>query len=208
MATYSDATEAIRPMVDELVGDFYPDLLEGDVTIGGLFAYAVLDESGEPKAPAITQNGRAVLFRVKVNSEADRLEGKPDATITVDHAEWQARTDDGEAGRSVLMAGVDECLYALEVLREKEGNAIKTDDHGRAKLKVKKPDWTFTGFRAVAERHKAASYEVRQARELHDAHGNILFSFADELDVRYLPGVDAEKPKRKRGAASVAAARR
>jgi hypothetical protein len=216
LATYSDATDTIQPIVDELIEAYYPDLVEASVTIGGLFAHR---DAGKFFTPALTHGGRKVLYRVKINSEADRVEGKTDATIFIDYEEWDTHTDNWTAknandeslptGKAILTAGIDECLFSLHVRRDKKTGQTMTDDHGRAKLKVKKFDWTFTGFRAIADRHKSASYEVREARQLHDAYGNILFNFAEDLAVQgELPGVETVKPKRRPRAGVVAASNR
>ena len=210
MPTYSEAPGSVQALIDDLIADFYPDMVEAHAKVGAVMAHPTYSENtGEPTGPAVTEYGMEVESKVKVNSESDRIEGKPDATITLDARVWNRWTEDedAETGKGLKEALIDRMLHGLEV-RRKDG-AIVVDDNGRPKLKKRKPDYAIAGFRAIAERHGARSSEVRHARQLHDAYGNILFSFGDEYAQESLPGVEpGPKPKRRRGAAVVAAANR
>ncbi|WP_435005127.1 putative metallopeptidase [Tundrisphaera lichenicola] len=203
MATYGFASKDVQAMIDGLISDNHPDLVETAARVEALFAYPVRNKYGAEKSPAVSQFGVGCLGKVKVNSEADRVEGKPDATITIDQPAWE-KLETPE--RKAL---IDRFLYAL-VVRKKKGE-ILTDDQGRPKLKVRKPDWLLSGYRAMAERHKEHAAEVIQARQFRDDFGQLLFGFAEGGAIQeQLPGVEAgaRKPRKPRGAAVVAAANR
>jgi hypothetical protein len=206
MATYSPASTDVDAIIAEVIGEFYPDLVEAGAKISAVFAYPTLDKDGEPTGPAMVKDDRQILARVKKNSEEDRCAGKADATITIDHEEWDKLSDDETDGAGRKRALIDHELHHLIVRRDKMTGLVATDDRGRPLFKMKPHDWEITGFKAVVERHGRHSYEKRQARQFHDTYGNLLFDFAAEQ--ARLPGVSAEKPKRPRGAAIVAAANR
>jgi hypothetical protein len=86
-------------------------------------------------------------------------------------------------GEARMRALIDHELYHLIAQLDEDTGHTKKDDQGRPLFKMRKHDWTFAGFRAVAQRHGRTSQEVIQARQLHDAYGNILFDFASDMAV-------------------------
>jgi hypothetical protein len=209
MATFDPAPERVNQVIREVIDEYYPDLVEAGAKIGAVFAYATVDKDGEKTGPAMTKDGRQVLARIKRNSEEDRAAGKADATITFDADEWR-RLDDELDGARRQRALVDHELHHLVVLREKEGNRVRTDDKGRPLFKMKPHDWEITGFKAVVERHGPASYEHEEANRFRDTYGNLLFSFAKEHATQEtIPGVAAPaRPRKPKKQAVVAAANR
>jgi hypothetical protein len=186
MATFDPAPTRVYEAIREVIESYYPDLVEAHAKIGAVFARPTLDADGDPTGPAMVKDERQIMARIKKNSEEDRAGGKDDATITFDAEEWK-RLDDEPDGYLQQRALVDHELMHLIVQREKgdpeqpgRKGAIKTDDLGRPKFKMKPHDWEITGFRAVAERHGKHSYEKQEARRFHDTHGNLLFDFASD----------------------------
>ena len=187
MATwYSPANSFVQELVAEAIDRFYPDLVEADAQISSIFAHAGADSD----KPPMMKNGFQIKAKIKINSEADRVDGKLDATITFDAAVVRDFEDDEVHGRDQLLALIDHELYHLTVLREKpkKGSSakprIKTDDAGRPKFKIRYHDWEVTGFRAVAERHRQHSHERIEAKRFHDDYGNLLFHFGEEFAVQ------------------------
>jgi hypothetical protein len=184
MPTYNLAPAA-DALIADLIAERYPDLLEGHATIRAYFAHAAVNKDGVKKGPALKRDGLGIPCRPKVNNAADRLQGKPDASILLDGDEWPEWTEAERAAR------IDECLYALEASRDDEG-ALVTDDLGRLKLTLRTPDWSFRGFAEIARRHGQASPEVRAANELADQYGQLLFQFGDEPAAVRFPGAARE----------------
>jgi hypothetical protein len=84
---------------------------------------------------------------------------------------------------------VDHELHHLVLVRQ-DGLA-KRDDLGRYRFKMRDHDYEFGWFVEVAQRHGLASGEVQQANRMVQAHGQILFGFA-ELPAPELPGMAGE----------------
>jgi hypothetical protein len=182
MPTFAKANTHVHALIASVVDEYHSDLAEAKARIGAVMAYPALDGDGEPTGPALTLHGDPALATVKINAQKDRVDGKPDATITISAPEWDALDDepDGDERRRALL---DHELYHLIVRRDDETGRVEFDDQGRPLFKMRRHDYTIAGFRVVAERHGKASCEVRQARELHDQFGNILFDFASNLAV-------------------------
>lgn len=174
MPTYERAPDSCQDLIDETLAAYYPDLVEAEVTVGSLFAFATTTEDGEKVGPAVKLHGYPCAATIKVNSTRDRVEGKPDATITVDGDQWPGWTD--EERRALI----DHELYHLELKRDRESGELLADDAGRPRMKCKLHDFQYGGFEAVARRHGAASFEVQQGRALADKYGQLLFSWGDQ----------------------------
>lgn len=209
MPTYSDASKEVSPIIEELITDHCVDLVEAQIAIGAIFAHASTNSNGEPTGPAIIEHGQPVRYKLKIHGEADRVAGTPDATIVIDYEEWTQLQENATTGRKILLAGIHRKLHEMIVKRATDSNAIVTYDNGRPKLKRRKPDWFFTGYTTIAELHGEASYERREARELHETFGQLLFSFIEGLSTQeQFPGMEEKKRKPRKGAAAVSAARR
>lgn len=190
MPTYGPASTEVHALVASVMEDWHPDLVKTEARIGIVMAYPTLDKDGEPTGPAVTLHGEPCLATIKANAQKDRVDGKPDATIVISAPEWNdlAAEPDGNERRVALL---DHKLYHLIVRRDKETGRFDTDDQGRPLFEMRRHDWTFAGFREIASRHGKRSQEVIQAQQLHDAYGNILFGFADDLAVDRDEALDA-----------------
>ena len=166
MATFQKCEDAdhgaeIEKVAEDLVNKHYPDLLEAEVSIGFTFVFASRDEkTGEPKGPAIKQNGIQSYFSIKVNSLEHRVSGLPDVTAKLDGDRWPELDDDK---RKAIIDGI---LMSIEVKREKEGPVL-SDDIGRPKLKRRRPDFAIVGFDKVVERH---GYNAPEAQAFSTVH--------------------------------------
>ena len=106
----------------------------------------------------------------------DRAKGQGDAEIIIDEIWWQ---DASEQAREAL---IDHELYHLEVKTDKNNHPAK-DDLDRPKLLMRKHDYQFGWFNAIASRHAEHSVEVYQATNLFDEAGQTYFKFALEKPV-------------------------
>lgn len=180
---YEPASEAVRSVVRRAMDLYHPDLAEAQIDLRIVLAFAAVDDRGEIPKPAMTVKGFRILAKIKKNSAAQRAGGHGDATLTIDGDNWRDWTDDENEAEQLAL--IDHELCHLTVCRfpdvgERRGS-IKLEPDGRPKLGVRYHDYELTGFYEVAERHGAASVEVREARRWHDAGGNLLFDFANNL---------------------------
>ena len=180
--TLEKCDEAIRELMNELIEDHYPDLREAEAKIELLAAR-------NPKGPPVKLHGYPCAATVKVNSYKDRVEGKDDATITIDIEAWETTPDDRR--RALL----DHELYHLLVKRktrkrgrrrrrggsedldpvaEAEVGTIARDDLGRPVLKVRLHDLVVGGFTEIIKRHKDAALEVGHIQHCVDQAGQYL----------------------------------
>jgi hypothetical protein len=177
--TYAKASSPVHALIESVIAEFHPELDRAKARIGAVMAHPSLDGDGEPTGPAVTLHGEPCLATIRINRQKDRVDGKPDATITIDAEAWKEMADE-PGGEARMRALIDHELYHLIVQVDEDSGRAKTDDQGRPLFKMRKHDWTFAGFRVIAERHRSASQEVIQARQLHDSFGNILFGFMEE----------------------------
>lgn len=175
MATvYSQADADVRKMINKVVEKYFPDLVEADATIGCLMADGgvELDDDGkEVNAAGVKLHGYPCLAIIKKNSTKDRVEGKCDATITIDKRSWDAMAPKEQE------ALLHHELYHLQVKRDEAG-VIKTDDIGRPLFNMRLHDWQIGGFMATARAFEDAAPEVKQAISFQDEYGQHLFEFA------------------------------
>ena len=199
---YSPAKEEDHELLARVIEKWHPDLMEAYPTPDRQYDdpaedFATLARNAaariglvmahpdpESDKPAMLAKGIRILAKIKANSEADRVAGAPDATITLDAAHWKEMAEDEVDGYRQAFALLDHELYHLEVRREKDSKRILTDDAGRPKFRMRPHDWEITGFRAVAERNKQHAAEVIVARRFRDEYGNLLFSFGEEFAVQ------------------------
>lgn len=147
--SYTTADASVASVVKDAATRWYPDLREAKVSFDLLFAVA--SELGEP---ALKKNGVPALAIIKVNSLEDRAKGMNDATIKIDGAKW------GEMRETERLSLIDHELYHLVVVRSKKSKAIKRDDLGRPKLKLRPHDFEIGGFAEIIERHKQNAHEA------------------------------------------------
>lgn len=144
------ADDPIHAMLQEVLEEYHPELVDAGVTIGLYWATSEDDES-----PALKHHGYPAAAVVKIKSDArDRLEGLPDATITIDKDRWDAKDD---AWRRSLL---DHELFHLQVQRDKDDH-VKLDDAGRPKLKMRSHDFEVGVFDAIVARHGAAGCDAQ-----------------------------------------------
>lgn len=141
MPTYRVADASIDKLVTETMEQHHPDLIEAGVTVSALFADELLHRGMPAKAT------------IKVNSAKDRVEGKADATITIDEPTWE---DMPEEERTALL---DDTLEYLLLIRDEAGR-VKTDHAERPRMNNRQPDFELRGFWNVTERHKEAAPEA------------------------------------------------
>ena len=188
MATLSTAPAEVHELIGEVIREHHPDLAQAGVTVGALMAWA---KSGDP----VKLHGYPCAATVKKNSVRDRLEGKPDATITIDSDHWDGLDDRQRA------ALIDhELTHLVPVLigtiehKDSEGNVVerepvwKTDDAGRPVLQMRLHDWQLGGFRAVAERHGSAAPEVREWQRANERFRQSVFAWSDDTVPADEPG--------------------
>ncbi len=162
MPYYDASTPQVAEIINSLIGQYYPDLEEGQVTIESIFAYD--NKGGFP----VKAGGYPALACIKVNNLKNRVKGFADAEITIDAEAFKAMTDPQK------IALLDHELYHVLVVRDKEGN-IKTDDANRSKLRLKKHDYQMGWFKEIAQRHGENSPEVYQANILWQKDGRTFF---------------------------------
>jgi hypothetical protein len=147
---------------------YHGRLDENEVTVGLLRAWP-----NETEENAVKLHGYPCAAVVKITPYAQRVLGIPDAVITLDGRAWDRFS---EKERVALL---DHELEHLELAVDSEGN-LKSDDHGRPKLRMKLHDWELGGFAAVAGRHGTAALEVQSFRNAHEAFYQEVFSWGDD----------------------------
>ncbi len=186
-ATFTAASSKIHEQVRTVIDRWHPDLAEAKVKIGIVMAFGKVNDKGEYMGPPMARKGFRILGKIKINGQADRVDGKPDATLTLDGDHWEDLDSTGLTADQEAL--IDHELYHLIVLREPSVNErpgeVKRDIHNRPELKSRPHDYELTGFIAVIERNGVASVEVQEVKHWHDAHGNLVFSFANDLAESY-----------------------
>lgn len=163
MKTYSAAPD-VCDVIRNMHYDHHIDLVQ--VTVGALFVF----DQNEPHEPCLKHQGYPAAAVVRITPLKDRAQGLPDAQIVVDRAYWLACT---QPQRDAL---IDHELTHLERVVSKTGKP-KVDALDRPKLAMRKHDVQTGWFNEVAERHGAASPEVRQAKALVASTGQLYFPF-------------------------------
>lgn len=178
MSTYQKADSAVREMAEKILEQFetHKPLLEYKVKIDFVFAFAAVDNFGDPKGPALTRHGVGAWGITRKLGLKDRAMGRGDAEISLDGDWWEKAT---EARRRALL---DHELHHLEVKLDDDGILVKDELH-RPKLKLRKHDVEVGWFAIVAGRHGGASLEIEQARALMDSYGQLFW-----------PAIDAQQP--------------
>jgi len=158
-------------MIREVIEGYHPDLVAADVRVNALMAWS---KAGDP----VRLQGYPCAAVIRKNSVRDRIEGKADATITIDEERWENLD---ERGRVAL---IDHELYHLVPQVEgtdAEGRRIwKTDSAGRPVLKIRLHDWELGGFAEIAERHGNAAIEVRAWQRVNEDFRQLVFAWTDD----------------------------
>lgn len=155
MATFRpvDDVETIE-MFNEILNKYYGDLVDAKVTINILYAHATKDDEGNIKGVALKHQGWPVAAIVKVNSVKDRVEGKCDATISIDGDEWPNRSNTEQ--KSII----DHEIFHILLCYDREGN-LKLDSAKRPKLRLKQHDVQMGVFKTIAKRYAEKSLDTQ-----------------------------------------------
>jgi hypothetical protein len=193
--TFSDASEDVLISLEQMLKAHHDELRK--VKICSLFIY----DDEEPNQVLMHQGYRAAAM-VRICSLRERASGTADAVMVIDRACWL------EMDKPQRDALVDHELMHLELVEDEQTGKTKYDSIGRPKLRLRKHDHQFGWFDAVALRHKEASIEVRQARELIASTGQLYFDFggAPPKGAVEVVGTPAKKPTEEEAAAVVTSA--
>jgi hypothetical protein len=122
--------------------------------------------------PVLKLHGTPAAATIKVNSYKDRVEGKPDVTVTIDKDVWE------HASHDQCTALLDHELEHL-LPKTKKGEPV-TDDLGRPCFRLKPHDFEASAFFSVVRRHGKAAIEVKTiANVFATEDGQMLLGFAD-----------------------------
>jgi hypothetical protein len=173
MPTFDPAPPDVPALVQDVLSDRYPDLVEAGVTISCLKATANVNKKGRKTGPALkSKDGHPAAAQIKVNGYKDRVEGKADATLMIDWDEWPGWTDQQRLARIH-----HECHHLL-IVRAKDGS-IKLDKALRPRLKLRLHDLVLGGFAEIAKLYGEDSGEAAQAEAIPLRHVQLLWNFAD-----------------------------
>lgn len=164
MKTFSQTSEDVLISQEQMTRAHHEELSK--VNVGTLFIY----DDEEPNQVLMHQGYRAAAM-VRVCSLRERASGTADAMIIIDRACWL------EMSKPQRDALIDHELMHLELVEDEQTGKTKFDAIGRPKLRTRKHDHQFGWFDAVALRHKEASIEVSQARQLIASTGQLYFDF-------------------------------
>ena len=88
---------------------------------------------------------KSLPYKVKIISAKDRILKKIDVEIHIDRCYWEYNTNEMDK-----MAIIDGALKQLEVVCKGKDNVPIYEDDGVVKLKLKKPDMIYEGFKSIA----------------------------------------------------------
>lgn len=157
---YDTPPQSVLDLINKVIEDNHPDLLNNDVTVDALFA---LTEDAPLK-----DGGYSTMSVTKINNLKLRVKGMKDAEIVLDKTVWESINEKAQ------IALLDHALTKLEVKKDKEGET-KIDDCGRPCLKIRKYDYRLGLFRDVAIRNGEYSPEQIAARILWRESNDVFF---------------------------------
>lgn len=166
--------EGVLEMAQQVLEKYetHKPLLDAKVRIDYLLAWPDEDEKGDPTGPALMHHGFQVLGVVRKLPIKDRVKGLGDAEVVLDGEWWadEARTDAEKIGL------LDHELHHLEVVKDDE-DKVQKDSANRPKLRLRKHDVEFAGFKIVAVRNGEASWERIEAKKLLEDYGPVFLAF-------------------------------
>lgn len=177
LAQYHGDVAELKPKIGYFFVEFDSETLE---RIGKKAAKALKKgEILEPPAP-LKLHGVRCAATIKANSYADRVQGKPDVTVTIDKAAW----DGFSQGQRVALLD-----HELEHLAPKLVEGVPTvDDIGRPIFTLRGHDWELSGFASVTQRHGRAAIEVKSmVNFISGSDGQMIMEFAG---MKLLPASD------------------
>lgn len=163
MKTYSPA-----PNVDNCITTIQDDHhidLEG-VTVSALFVFDT-----EATSCVLKHQGYPAQAVVRITPLRERALGVTDATIVVDRSTWLTLS---QRQRDAL---IDHELTHLTRVLDRDTSHPVFDVLDRPKLTARRHDHQFGWFDEIAQRYGDASPEIRQAKQLVEASGQLYFEF-------------------------------
>jgi hypothetical protein len=161
MTTFRKADD-LDGLVLEVMHKYHGPLESAGMTVQILYAYPARDANGEATAPALRVGGYPALTSVQIMTHKRRAAGAADIEITLDWDNWSVSS---VAEQRALL---DHDFTHIELQTDSNGN-VKRHEDGRPLLRIRKHDQQFGWFDVVAFRHKEASTEVRECREMLDS---------------------------------------
>lgn len=182
MSTFARCDESVEEMARALISEFdtHKPLIEHEVKIDYVFAFATTDEQGFPKGDALRKNGLKALGLTRILSLKDRAMGRGDVEIALDGDWW---TNAPLAEKRALL---DHELHHIMPL------LVDRDDLGRPRIKLRKHDVEFGWFRCIAARHGENSLERQQARQLMEDSGQ--YFWGDIAGIDFTPAKPEDDP--------------
>lgn len=183
MATYSKATKELKEFSTSILSEFttHKLVLDANVNIEFLFAFGERNDNDELVSDALTRRGYRVLGICRKTSEKERVAGRADVEITLDHDYWD------QADEAQQKALLDHELHHIEVVTDEAGTVV-IDGARRPKIRMRKHDVEVGWFKIIAERNTTFSQECIQARAIFDQHGQAFFPWlATEVEEEPVP---------------------
>lgn len=175
MTTYGKGDAATVEMMEEMMQKYHPELVEAEVSVSVLFAYAKKDpETDLPIGPALKHHGLQVMGLAKIIGLKERTSGMRDAQILLDGDRWPDLSCEEQE------AVLDHELQHFKVQTDAKTGEVLEDALKRPKLKMRQHDWDFGLFDVVIERHGVHSCESRNVRDLFCTTGQLYFPWAKE----------------------------
>jgi hypothetical protein len=169
---YEKAGPEVHELAIEILAAHHPELRMPDGSFP-LLCILLASNEGNDGGSAVEVNGYPAQARVSVIGYRQRVDDRKDVEIVLDERNWDGLNEPQQ--RALL----DEQITALEVMRDENG-AVKTDDLGRARLRVRLADWRITGFRSIAQRYGDDAACVRAAKAFQKAFGEVALKPAEE----------------------------
>src|SRR4051812_12378997 len=95
MATYEKCANALHERVNDILEKLHLKRLGiEDVDVGCLWHIADKNEAGDVTGPPLKLNGYTCQAVIRIESLRHRVQGLPDATITIDQQNWQVLSSD------------------------------------------------------------------------------------------------------------------
>lgn len=156
--TYTEADETVVNLMQTVMIGHHKGLHDAKVSVGVLMAHAPRDDNDNRIPPAIKLRGFACEAKIRITNLEQRAAGLPDAIMVIDGDEWPTWDDNHQE------ALLDHELTHLELVMF--DGAVRRDDCGRPKLRMRRHDYEVAGFYEVAARHKDDAGEVKQVKSL------------------------------------------
>lgn len=165
---YEKGSDDLEQRIARLRDKYYSDLRV--VTIGTLFVF----DDDDSALSVLRHQGRSAAALCRIVPARERAAGLPDVQIIVDRATYSRST---AKQRDAIL---DHELYHIQPVFDEQTGRPKFDAQDRPKLRIRRHDHEFGWFDEIANRHGDDSMEVRQAKALIEASGQLYFDFGEE----------------------------